>query len=379
MSGPLSGLKVIELAGLGPAPFCGMILADLGAQVTRVDRMRPAGAGAGQEKDFLGRGRRSIMVDLKNPKGPGLVRELTASADVLLEGFRPGVMERLGLGPAELLSAVPTLIYGRMTGWGQSGPLALAAGHDINYIAVAGALEPVGRAGGPPVPPLALVGDFGGGGMLLALGVCAALVERSVSGKGQVVDAASVDGASLLMTVVHSFRADGTWSDERGTNLFDSGAPFYDVYQAADGTFVSVGAIEPKFYDELIDALGLDRDRMYPQHDRAQWRARKELIAQVIKTRTRAQWAELMAGRDACFAPVLAPGEAPAHPHNRERGSFVEVGGDLQPAPAPRFSRTPAAVPSPAPRPGEHTDAVLRSCGIAAHRVESLREAGVVA
>jgi alpha-methylacyl-CoA racemase len=379
VSGPLSGLKVIELAGLGPAPFCGMILADLGAQVTRVDRMRPAGAGAGQEKDFLGRGRRSIMVDLKNPKGPGLVRELAASADVLLEGFRPGVMERLGLGPAELLSAVPTLIYGRMTGWGQSGPLALAAGHDINYIAVAGALEPVGRAGGPPVPPLALVGDFGGGGMLLALGVCAALVERSVSGKGQVVDAASVDGASLLMTVVHSFRADGTWSDERGTNLFDSGAPFYDVYQAADGTFVSVGAIEPKFYDELIDALGLDRDRMYPQHDRAQWPARKDLIAQVIKTRTRAEWAELMAGRDACFAPVLAPGEAPAHPHNRERGSFVEVGGDLQPAPAPRFSRTPAAVPSPAPRPGEHTDAVLRSCGIAVHRVESLREAGVVA
>ena len=379
MSGPLSGLKVIELAGLGPAPFCGMILADLGAQVTRVDRMRPAGAGAGQEKDFLGRGRRSIMVDLKNPQGPGLVRELAASADVLLEGFRPGVMERLGLGPAELLSAVPTLIYGRMTGWGQSGPLALAAGHDINYIAVAGALEPVGRAGGPPVPPLALVGDFGGGGMLLAMGVCAALVERSVSGEGQVVDAASVDGASLLMTVVHSFRADGTWSDERGTNLFDSGAPFYDVYRAADGTFVSVGAIEPKFYDELIDALGLDRDRMYPQHDRAQWPARKGLIAQVIKTRTRAEWAELMAGRDACFAPVLAPGEAPAHPHNRERGSFVQVGGDLQPAPAPRFSRTPAAVPAPAPRPGEHTDAVLRSCGIAAHRAESLREAGVVA
>lgn len=379
MRGPLSGLTVIELAGLGPAPFCGMILADLGAQVTRVDRPRPPGAGAGQEKDFLGRGRRSIVVDLKHPEGPGLVRELAASADVLLEGFRPGVMERLGLGPEELLAAVPMLIYGRMTGWGQSGPLAKAAGHDINYIAVAGALEPVGRAGGPPVPPLALVGDFGGGGMLLALGVCAALVERSVSGKGQVVDAASVDGASLLMTVVHSFRADGSWSDERGTNLFDSGAPFYDVYQAADGTFVSVGAIEPKFYDELVDALGLDRDQMYPQHDRAQWPVRKERIAQVIKTRTRAEWAELMTGRDACFAPVLAPGEAPTHPHNRARGSFVEVGGDLQPAPAPRFSRTPAAVPAPAPRLGEHTDAVLRSCGIPAHRVEALREAGVVA
>ena len=379
MSGPLSGLTVIELAGLGPAPFCGMILADLGAQVTRVDRMRPPGPGAAREKDFLGRGRRSIIVDLKHPEGPGVVRELAASADVLLEGFRPGVMERLGLGPEDLLAAVPTLIYGRMTGWGQSGPLAPAAGHDINYIAVAGALEPVGRAGGPPVPPLALVGDFGGGGMLLAMGVCAALVERSVSGKGQVVDAASVDGASLLMTVVHSFRADGSWSDERGTNLFDSGAPFYDVYQAGDGTFVSVGAIEPKFYDELVDALGLDREQMYPQHDRAQWPARKQRIAQVIKTRTRAEWAEHMAGRDACFAPVLAPGEAPTHPHNRERRSFVEVGGDLQPAPAPRFSRTPAAVPSPTPRPGEHTDAVLRSCGISAHRVAALREAGVVA
>jgi alpha-methylacyl-CoA racemase len=379
VSGPLAGLTVIELAGLGPAPFCGMILADLGAQVTRVDRMPPPDRRAGPEKDFLGRGRRSILVDLKNPAGPRVVRELAATADVLLEGFRPGVMERLGLGPDELLAAAPALIYGRMTGWGQSGPLALAAGHDINYIAVAGALEPVGRAGGPPVPPLALVGDFGGGGMLLAMGVCAALVERSVSGKGQVVDAASVDGASLLMTVVHSFRADGTWSDERGTNLFDSGAPFYDVYQARDGTFVSVGAIEPKFYDELVDALGLDREQMYPQHDRAQWPARKQRIAEVIKTRTRAEWTEHMAGRDACFAPVLAPGEAPAHPHNRERRSFVKVGGDLQPAPAPRFSRTPAAVPSPTPLPGEHTDAVLRSCGFSARRVASLREAGVVA
>ena len=379
MSGPLSGLRVIELAGLGPAPFCGMILADLGAQVTRVDRMRRPGADGGQDKDFLGRGRRSIMVDLKHPEGPGVVRELAASADVLLEGFRPGVMERLGLGPQELLAAVPTLVYGRMTGWGQSGPLAPSAGHDINYIAVAGALEPIGRAGGPPVPPLALVGDFGGGGMLLAMGVCAALVERSVSGQGQVIDAASVDGASLLMTVVHSFRAEGAWRDVRGTNLFDSGAPFYDVYQAADGTFVSVGAIEPKFYDALVDALGLDRDQMYPQHDRARWPARKELIASAFKTRTRAEWAELMAGRDACFAPVLAPGEAPAHPHNRKRGSFVHVGGDLQPAPAPRFSRTPAAVPSPSPRPGEHTDAVLGSSGIPVHRVNALRQAGVVA
>jgi alpha-methylacyl-CoA racemase len=242
VSGPLSGVRVIELAGLGPAPFCGMILADLGAQVTRVDRMRRPGADGGQDKDFLGRGRRSIMVDLKHPEGPGVVRELAASADVLLEGFRPGVMERLGLGPQQLLAAVPTLVYGRMTGWGQSGPLAPSPGHDINYIAVAGALEPIGRAGGPPVPPLALVGDFGGGGMLLAMGVCAALVERSASGQGQVIDAASVDGASLLMTVVHSFRAEGAWGDVRGTNLFDSGAPFYDVYQAADGTFVSVGA-----------------------------------------------------------------------------------------------------------------------------------------
>jgi alpha-methylacyl-CoA racemase len=310
VSGPLSGVRVIELAGLGPAPFCGMILADLGAQVTRVDRMRRPGADGGQDKDFLGRGRRSIMVDLKHPEGPGVVRELAASADVLLEGFRPGVMERLGLGPQELLAAVPTLVYGRMTGWGQSGPLAPSPGHDINYIAVAGALEPIGRAGGPPVPPLALVGDFGGGGMLLAMGVCAALVERSASGQGQVIDAASVDGASLLMTVVHSFRAEGAWGDVRGTNLFDSGAPFYDVYQAADGTFVSVGAIEPKFYDALVDVLGLDREQMYPQHDRARWPARKELITSVFKTRTRAEWAELMAGRDACFAPVLTPGEA---------------------------------------------------------------------
>jgi alpha-methylacyl-CoA racemase len=314
VNGPLSGLTVIELAGLGPAPFCGMILADLGAQVTRVDRLRPPGPGpgAGGEKDFLGRGRRSIMVDLKNPGGPGVVRELAASADVLLEGFRPGVMERLGLGPEELLAAVPTLVYGRMTGWGQSGPLASAAGHDINYIAVAGALEPIGRAGGPPVPPLALVGDFGGGGMLLAVGVCAALVERSVSGKGQVVDAAAVDGASLLMTVVHSMRADGSWNDERGTNLFDSGAPFYDVYPTADDRYVSVGAIEPKFYDELIDALGLDTDQMYPQHDRAQWPARKERIAAVIKTRTR---------------PPATPASRPSWPRGRPRGTRTTGSG----------------------------------------------------
>jgi alpha-methylacyl-CoA racemase len=379
--GPLGGLTVIEIAGIGPAPFCGMMLADLGADVVRVDRAQNVQGGdpASPPNDLLNRGRRSIGVDLKNPEGVAVVLDLAAGADVLIEGFRPGVAERLGIGPDACHARHPALVYGRMTGWGQEGPYAPAAGHDINYIALAGVLEPLGRAGGPPTPPMNLIGDFGGGGMLLALGVLAAVYEAQRSGRGQVVDAAMVDGSAALMTMVHSFRAMGMWTDERGTNMLDTGAHFYDVYETADGKYLSVGAIEPQFYAALLAGLGLDGEELPWQHDREQWPALKERFAAIFKTRTRDEWCAIFDGTDACVAPVLTIPEAVVHPHNVERGTFVEVAGVTQPAPAPRFDRTPGEISKPPPHAGQHTDEILRDAGFDTDRIAKLRAVGAVA
>src|SRR5215211_743357 len=351
--GPLQGVRVVELASIGPGPFCAMLLADLGAEVLAVDR--PA-TGQGGWPALFARGRRRVAVDLKHPEGPGLVLDLVAGADALVEGFRPGVAERLGIGPDACLARNPRLVYGRVTGWGQEGPLAGSAGHDIDYIALAGALHPVGPADGPPVPPLNLLGDFGGGGMLLALGVVAALLEAARSGRGQVVDAAMVDGAALLTTQLHELLAAGLWTDRRGANLLDGGAPFYGVYETADGRHLAVGALEPQFWAELLERLGLDAAELPAQLDRNGWPELRERLAALFRTRPRDEWCELLAGTDACVAPVLGLGEAPAHRHNRARGTFVDVGGVVQPAPAPRFSRTPPGPPQPPARAGEHTD-----------------------
>jgi alpha-methylacyl-CoA racemase len=375
MAGPLTGMRVVELGGIGPGPFCGMVLADQGADVVRVERP-DAGRAQG---DLLLRGRRSVAVDLKAPEGAALVLDLIAASDALIEGFRPGVTERLGLGPDECLERNPRLVYGRMTGWGQDGPLAGAAGHDINYIALAGALHPIGRAGTRPVPPLNLVADFGGGGMLLAFGIVCAVLEAQRSGTGQVVDAAMVDGAALLTTMFHSLRSAGLWSDERGVNLLDGAAPFYDAYECADGAYVAVGSLEPAFYTELLSRLELDDADLPAQHDHTQWPAMKDRVAAIFRTKTRDQWCDLMEGTDVCFAPVLAFGEAPSHPHNAARGTFVEVDGLVQPGPAPRFSRTPGSIargPVPA---GRDTDSVLAELGIDADRIADLRSAGVIA
>jgi alpha-methylacyl-CoA racemase len=327
--GPLDGLKVVEIVGIGPGPFGAMLLADLGAEVLRVDRIAAAKGGGWSDPtmDYLGRGRRSVAVDLKSPAGVETVLRLLERADVITEGFRPGVMERLGLGPDVCLERNPRLIYGRMTGWGQEGPMAGAAGHDINYIALAGALHPIGRRGGPPVPPLNLVGDFGGGGMLLVLGILAALHERQNSGRGQVVDAAMVDGASVLMTIFHATEDSGFTTTERGTNLLDSGAHFYDTYETSDGKWISIGSLEPQFYAELMQKVGLDADHFQPQHDKNLWPGWKEQIAAAFKTRTRDEWCALMEGSDVCFAPVLTLAEAREHPHAVARDAFIEVAG----------------------------------------------------
>jgi alpha-methylacyl-CoA racemase len=381
MSGPLAGLKIIEIAGIGPGPFCAMMLADMGAEVIRVDRAGSVMGGdpATPPSDVLNRGRRSIGVDLKHPDGVETVLSLIEVADGLIEGFRPGVMERLGLGPDAALARNPKLVYGRMTGWGQDGPYAPTAGHDINYIALAGALDPIGRRGEAPVPPLNLVGDFGGGGMLLAYGLVCGLLSAQRTGEGQVVDAAMVDGAAVLTTMFHAFRAMGIWEDERGTNLLDTGAHFYDVYETADGKYVSIGSIEPQFYAELLRLTGLDAEELPWQHDKPQWPALKERLAAVFKAKTRDAWCEVMEGSDVCFAPVLSLGEAPEHPHNVHRQTFLELDGVVQPAPAPRFSATPASVQRPPAHAGQHTDEVLAAWGFDADRITKLRDASAIA
>ena len=372
--GPLQGKKIIEIAGIGPGPFCAMVLSDLGAEVIRVDRVSavPDEFPQNPSFDLLNRGRKSVAFDLKNPEGVKSLLRLVEDADAMIEGFRPGVAERLGIGPEECLQRNPKLIYGRMTGWGQDGPYANMAGHDINYIALSGVLGTIGRQGEAPVPPINLVGDFGGGGMLLALGICAALVEVSNSNKGQVVDAAMTDGSALLATMIHSFIAMGIWG-ERGTNMLDTGAPFYDVYECADGEYISLGSIESQFYAELLRITGLDQEELPKQMDRSQWPLMKEKIARTIQEKTRDQWVELMEGTDVCFAPVLSPSEAFVHPHNVERGTFVEVAGIQQPAPAPRFSRTPGVIDGPPPHPGEHTTEILSNWGFSKGEIENLR------
>ncbi len=377
--GPLQGVKVVEIAGIGPGPFCAMMLADMGADVVRVDRASRAGGDPEASRaEVMNRGRRSVAVDLKNPDGVETVLRLVDGADALIEGFRPGVAERLGIGPDVCLERNPRLVYGRMTGWGQEGPMAQAAGHDINYIALAGALDPIGRAGERPVPPLNLLGDFGGGGLVLAFGIACALVESRGSGEGQVIDAAMVDGAAVLSTFVYGLRAMGMWTDERGTNLLDTGAWFYEVYETKDGRFVSVGSLEPQFYAELLRLTGLEDADLPAQMDRGSWPEMKERLAEVFKQKTRDEWMEIMEGTDVCFAPVMSMAEAHEHPHNRERGTFVEVGGVTQPGPAPRFSRTSAEIQGPPPAPGEHTEEVLAHWGFSSDEVAKLREAGAV-
>jgi alpha-methylacyl-CoA racemase len=346
-SGPLAGVRVLEFTGLAPAPFACMVLADLGADVVRIDR---PGRLPASDAEVLLRGRRcAVAADLKDAAARDAVLALADGADVLVEGFRPGVMERLGLGPDVCLERNPRLVYGRMTGWGQDGPLAQAAGHDIDYIALAGALHPIGERGGAPVPPANLLGDFGGGGLLLAFGVLAALVDRATSGRGQVVDAAMVDGAALLSTYLHGMAARGMWTDQRGSNLLDGGAPFYRSYRTLDGGWMAVGAIEPQFYAELVRLLGLDAAALPDQMDRSRWPDLEAAIAAAFAERSRDEWTKVFDATDACVSPVLAPGEAHTHPHNAARGTFVEVAGLTQPAPAPRFARTPATAAPAAP------------------------------
>ncbi|MEZ5558900.1 MAG: CaiB/BaiF CoA-transferase family protein [Pseudomonadales bacterium] len=352
-----------------------MMLSDMGAEVIRVDRL---GAGSGRTGDVLARNRRSIAVDLKKPEGVETVLRLVETADALFEGFRPGVTERLGLGPEDCMARNPRLVYGRMTGWGQEGPMAQAAGHDINYIALAGALHAIGRPGERPVPPLNLVGDFGGGGMLLAFGLVCGLLEAQKSGKGQVVDAAMVDGAASLMAMFFTMGAAGMFRDQRGTNMLDGGAHFYDTYETSDGKYISLGSIEPQFYALLVEKAGLDPKQFAPQMDAKQWPALKQELMKVFKTRTRDQWCEIMEGTDVCFAPVLSIFEAPDHPHNRARGTFVEIDGIVQPAPSPRFSRTVAQVRHAQPKPGADSTAVLADAGFSEQEIAALRAAEVI-
>ena len=387
-SGPLSGIKIIELAGIGPAPFTCMMLADAGAEVLRLERA-PAGAveageefaksGAGSYWDLLNRSRSSVGIDLKNPDALELVLGLVEQADGLIEGFRPGVAERLGVGPDDCFARNKRLVYGRMTGWGQDGPMASMAGHDIDYIAIGGALWSLGRADSAPVPPLNLVGDFGGGGMLLAFGMVAALLEAARSGEGQVVDAAMVDGAATLMTMIHAFHRHGLWNDERGANMLDTGAPFYEVYETSDGKWMAVGGIEAQFYAELIRGLGLEGDSSFPsQMSREQWASMKARFAEIFKSKTRDEWSAIFDGTDACVVPVLSPWEAHLHPHNVARSTFVEVNGTVQPAPAPRFSRTPSAISKPPSPPGADTISALVEWGVAEDKVTKLRESGAL-
>lgn len=375
--GPLEGIKIVEIAGIGPGPWCAMMLADMGADIIRVDRK--AAAGTGSDKDILNRNRRSIAVDLKKPEGIEAVLKLIGEADALIEGFRPGVMERLGLGPDVCLERNPKLVYGRMTGWGQFGPLAHAAGHDMNYISISGALHAIGPKDGKPSVPLNLVGDFGGGGMMLAFGVAAALVNAGRTGKGQVIDAAMTDGAAILSAMMYGFKAAGIWTNEREDNMLDGGAHFYDTYETSDGKYVSIGSIEPQFYALLREKTGLDKDPDFDdQHNKAKWPALKAKLAAVLKTKTRDEWTEIMEGTDVCFAPILNWDEAMEHPHNVARETFVEYNGVKQPAPAPRFSRTVPEMRLPGPIAGQHNEEALGDWGFSADEIEALKAAEAI-
>lgn len=376
MTGPLDGLRIVEMVGLGPAPFCAMMFADMGAEVIRIDRPSTLGGVGDHESrcDITARGRRSLAIDLKKPGAAETVLHLIERADALIEGFRPGVMERLGLGPEVCHSRNPKLIYGRMTGWGQTGPLALAAGHDINYIALSGALHAIGRPGEAPVVPLNYVGDFGGGAMFLAFGVACALIEARNTGRGQVVDAAMTDGAAALSAMMYGFKAAGSINNQRGENLLDGGAHFYDSYACADGKYVAIGSIEPKFYALLIQICGIDDPAFKEQMDIHRWPILKYRLADVFKTKTRAEWCALMEGTDVCFAPVLDWDEAPRHPHNISRETFITIDGVIQPAPAPRFSRTSPNVPNAPSRVGADSEAILRDWGIPDMVISQLKQ-----
>ena len=386
--GPLQGLRIIEVAGIGPAPFAAMMLSDMGADVVRIDRSANASGGdpATPPADIFNRGRRSLALDLKSPDGVATLLDLVEQADALIEGFRPGVAERLGFGPEVCRERNPRLVFGRMTGWGQDGPYAPTAGHAINYIALAGVLEHLGRKGDKPTPPINLVGDFGGGGMLLAFGLVCGLLEAQRSGRGQVVDAAMVDGSAALMTMMWAFKAMGIWSDERGTNMLDTAAHFYDTYECSDGRHVSIGSIEPQFYAQLLEHTGLeqvyaDRGEELPhQMDRARWPELKDRLTEIFLTKSRDEWCSIMEGTDICFAPVLSMDEAAQHPHNVERRTFVQVAGITQPAPAPRFERTPGEIQRPPAHTGQHTDEVLSEwLGADEERIAKLRADGTVA
>jgi len=378
MMGPLEGVRILEMSGIGPGPFAGMMLADMGADIISIERPGSLMRFPDPKFDVMQRGRRSVTLDIKKPAGAAAALDLVEVADALIEGFRPGVMESLGLAPETCLERNPRLVYGRITGWGQDGPLARTAGHDINYIALAGALHAIGRRGERPVPPLNLVGDFGGGGMLLAFGIVAALFEAQRSGRGQVVDAAMVDGIASLMSLMYGFLASGLWVDERGVNLLDTGAHFYDTYETLDGKWVAVGPVEPRFYTLLLELAGVDDPEFENQFDRERWPELRAKLAAVFKAKTRDQWCETMEGTDACFAPVLSLSEAPDHPHNAARKTFTEVDGVRQPAPAPRFSRTPGRIAGAPPTPGEHTESALADWGLSEERIASLRKAGAI-
>ena len=374
-NGPLSGVKVLEFAGIGPGPFCGMLLADMGAEVVRIDRK---GGRGGSKYDISSRGKKSIALDLKKPEAIEACLKLIEGADILQEGFRPGVMERLGLGPDVALARNPKLVYGRMTGWGQTGMLAQAAGHDINYISLTGALHAIGRPGEKPVPPLNLVGDFGGGALYLAMGMLAALVEAQKSGKGQVVDTAMTDGAASLMTMFYGFTASGMWKEEKGTNLLDGGTHFYDTYETKDGKYISLGSIEPQFYAILREKAGLTEDIWDHQMDGSKWPEMKTKITAVFKTKTRDEWCAIMENTDICFAPVLSISEAKDHQHNKDRQTIVEIDGVAQPNIAPRFSRTVSKINGPIPNVGQQNDDVLKDFGFSAAAIDALKKAEAV-
>lgn len=375
--GPLEGVKVIEVGGIGPGPFCGMMLSDMGAEIVRVERTGQFTI-AEPKFDVLLRNRRSVVIDLRKEEGVFTLLRMLEQADALQEGFRPGVMEKLGLGPDVCLKRNPRLVYGRMTGWGQEGPIAKAAGHDINYISLSGALHTIGRKGEKPVPPLNLVGDFGGGGMMLAFGMACALFEAQKSGKGQVVDAAMIDGSAALMAMMYGFRASGYWADERGSNMVDGGAHFYDTYETSDGKYVSIGSIEPQFYALLLKHTGIDDPDFQNQHDQSKWPAFKARLTEIFKTKTRDEWCGIMEGTDVCFAPVLSLDEAKDHPQCRTRNTFIELDGVLQPAPAPRFSRTTPDTPRPPPPIGGDTEAVLSDFGFGTDDIAALKAAGAI-